>query len=205
MSLLIGLIRHGRPIFPDERPYMLGKTDWPLSERGQWEVCRLAAFLGTLPKPQKIFSSPLSRARQTAEILFPQEEILLEPSLMEVGLGIWDGLSVEEVRRRCASLFDLRGRDLFHFRPEGGESFEDLSKRILPFFEKLVSEETGFCVVVGHAGVFRVFLSHFFEIPFERTFSMRLDYSSLSLVKIANGKVELTALNCFPSPEVIGI
>ena len=64
----IYLIRHGKPEFPDERKYCIGRTDLPLSEEGRTQIRALGeTFAGR--RIEKIYTSPLKRCRESAAIL----------------------------------------------------------------------------------------------------------------------------------------
>ena len=64
----IYLIRHGKPEFPDERKYCIGRTDLPLSEEGRTQIRALGeTFAGR--RIEKIYTSPLKRCRELAAIL----------------------------------------------------------------------------------------------------------------------------------------
>ena len=78
----ISLIRHGQTI-ANERGIYIGRTDYPLSEKGRSE---LAAKLDEFeyPKVQRVYSSPLRRCMETAEILFPYRELLTVSDLQEM-------------------------------------------------------------------------------------------------------------------------
>ena len=61
----IYLIRHGKPEFPDERKYCIGRTDLPLSEEGRTQIRALGeTFAGR--RIEKIYTSPLKRCRESA-------------------------------------------------------------------------------------------------------------------------------------------
>ena len=63
----IYLIRHGKPEFPDEQKYCIGRTDLPLSEEGRTQIRALGeTFAGR--RIEKIYTSPLKRCRESAAI-----------------------------------------------------------------------------------------------------------------------------------------
>ena len=64
----IYLIRHGKPEFPDERKYCIGRTDLPLSEEGRTQIRALGRHLRDA-ELKKIYTSPLKRCRESAAIL----------------------------------------------------------------------------------------------------------------------------------------
>jgi probable phosphoglycerate mutase len=120
------LIRHGRTTYNAERRF-LGRTDVPLDEVGRDEAARLAAAVrGSF---EAIYSSPLLRARQTAEPLAPPDATL-EADLCELDLGELEGLSGPEAMERHAPfLAAFREGDPTDLRVPGGETFGELLRR----------------------------------------------------------------------------
>ena len=107
----IYLIRHGKPEFPDERKYCIGRTDLPLSEEGRTQIRALGeTFAGR--RIEKIYTSPLKRCRESAAIL---QEVIdrsipieVVDGLAEIDMGEWDGHSFDEIREQQCKM--LRGR-----------------------------------------------------------------------------------------------
>ena len=87
------LIRHGLPDFPGGQRMCIGTTDIPMGEAG---LAQAAAMARKLPPVTAVFSSPLTRAVQTAEAIGPDITIL--PGLREIHAGEWDGLTFREIR-----------------------------------------------------------------------------------------------------------
>ena len=108
----IYLIRHGKPEFPDERKYCIGRTDLPLSEEGRTQIRALGeTFAGR--RIEKIYTSPLKRCRESAAIL---QEVIdrsipieVVDGLTEIDMGEWDGHSFDEIREQQCKM--LRGRE----------------------------------------------------------------------------------------------
>ncbi|MBQ9032405.1 MAG: histidine phosphatase family protein [Parasporobacterium sp.] len=87
MELL--LIRHGQTAGNLEKRY-IGKTDEPLCDMGR-EILRHKREAGVFGRdPELVFTSPLLRCVQTAQILFPDAERILIPELAEMDFGIFE-------------------------------------------------------------------------------------------------------------------
>ena len=158
MQSLIYLIRHGDiDTFSPSR--FLGQTDLPLNETGIRQARALHDRLQHI-KFSHVFTSPLQRAAQTAALVSGRaiESVNRIGAFKEINLGAWEGLTVEEVRSQFPGAYEQRGQDLECFRPQGGESFADLSARCYPALLTLVNEYSGPLLVVAHAGVNRVLL-----------------------------------------------
>ncbi|MCP4671278.1 MAG: hypothetical protein GY857_08220, partial [Desulfobacula sp.] len=96
----------------------------------------------------------------------------------------------DEIKKNHSEEFKKRGRQIYHFQPARGESFKDLSKRILPFFNKLKTKSLEFNIrgnktlVVTHAGVIRMLACHILGINPQDMFKTKLDYGQLFVLKI---------------------
>ncbi len=91
----ISMLRHGRTKGNDKGLY-IGKTDLPLTEEGKDELRDLYAAY-EYPRVHRVYSSPLERAVQSAEILFPDTEITIAEDLREMDFGVFEGLPAEEL------------------------------------------------------------------------------------------------------------
>jgi broad specificity phosphatase PhoE len=135
----------------------------PLTELGRQQARRLAQAMAAAPVT-RIYSSPVLRARQTAEILSRAlgAPVEITDALREFDCGIAEGRSDAEawtLSRRVVD--DWLDRGNLSSRIEGGESFEDLQARFLPFVERLVQERRSSpdnLILLGHGGLFSVML-----------------------------------------------
>ncbi|MBU1140702.1 MAG: histidine phosphatase family protein [Proteobacteria bacterium] len=194
-SRLIYLMRHGR--INQSLPHrFVGQLDLPLDDEGIRQARDMHFFLKDI-KFSRIFMSPLRRTVQTAEIIAGSRTIIMQqvPGLAEISLGAWDGLTVDEVRRRFPGEYEKRGQDLAHYRPPEGESFADLAQRSFPAFTELAMENPGPLLVVSHAGVNRVLLSRMQQLPLEDLFLIPQDYCCLNIINLDNGSWHVDAIN----------
>ncbi|MEQ8357499.1 MAG: histidine phosphatase family protein [Kiloniellaceae bacterium] len=144
------LIRHG-PTAWNEDGRIQGRSDPPLSPAGRATVA--AWTLPAAARQARWLSSPLARARQTAEILHGAA-VPDEVRLIETDWGDWEGKILAELRGNLGTeMADNEARGL-DFRPPGGESPRDLQQRILPLLSDL-AQDAGTVVAVTHKGVIR--------------------------------------------------
>jgi broad specificity phosphatase PhoE len=104
-------------------------------------------------------SSPLSRARETMEILrdvlgLPREGYAVEPRLAEQSFGRWEGLTYPEVRALDGLVLVLRDRDKWNFAAPQGESYAHLLIRVREWHASVVGD----IIVAAHGGVARVLM-----------------------------------------------
>lgn len=148
------LVRHGETDANASGTWQ-GSTDSPLNQRGRAQAEALARRLASENHAiAAVYSSPLSRAQQTAEIIASQigsPVVNLEADLQEFNLGDWEGLTYDELRFE-KRLWD-RMRDDPTFTPPGGESAWDFGTRLLYSIRKIASDHPGETViVVSHGG-----------------------------------------------------
>jgi len=142
------LLRHGQSTWNREERVQ-GQRDVPLTDLGRAQAAAQGRILASLDLPDgtTALTSPLIRARETAEIACavvghaPRPD----PRLMEMGFGPWEGLLKSDLQRDHPELRE--GRRLFEVCMEGpGEGFEELRARAAAVLEGL----TGPTVIVSH-------------------------------------------------------
>jgi len=180
------LLRHGDSR-PDAVRRFIGRTDYPLNETGRAQAEWWERKLSHIPFSH-ICCSDRQRAVETARIIGRKQQASLTilPDLREIDLGRWDGEPISEVRQRFPKEYGLRGADLIGYRPPGGESFADLSARVLPAFENTVSKAGNNLLIVGHAGVNRVLLCHLLGMPPANIFRLEQGYGCLNVLEHAS-------------------
>ena len=146
------LIRHGLPDFPEGKGMCIGTTDIPMGERG---LAQAAAMAKKLPPVTAVFSSPLTRAVQTAKAIGMPIAVL--DGLRELNAGAWDGLTFEEIRQRYPRLYAARGRDLTLPLP-GAEDHAAGLARFSAAMEAAARAAPGDFAVVAHGGIIARFL-----------------------------------------------
>jgi probable phosphoglycerate mutase len=147
------LVRHGETDWNRERRWQ-GHADRPLNETGRGQARELAAQLEQDP-PEAIYSSDLSRARETAEIVGRRlgVPVALDERLREVDVGEWSGLTMSEIEARYP--------DGARRRLEGGtgwaagESYEAMGQRVLAALREIAGRHDGRVLVVTHGGAMR--------------------------------------------------
>ncbi|MCX6055285.1 MAG: histidine phosphatase family protein [Chloroflexi bacterium] len=124
------LVRHGQTDWNVARRYQ-GHTDIPLNQVGTQQAQNLAEKLAA-DTFDAIFSSDLSRAVQTAEILGNRLHVMvcIDPRLREINHGIWEGMSLDEVKKKYADDFVRGAQDPTSIRAQGGESILEVAKRM---------------------------------------------------------------------------
>lgn len=183
MSKLL-LVRHGRTkLHQDDRFW--GKTDVALSEIGIRQAENLRDRLAS-EKIQAIYTSKLSRARITADIIGSRHEAAVTActELAEANFGYVEGLTFREVQRLHPKLAD--DLNSWSARPKfpGGESIDDLDTRVQSFLNRLKKhrqKET--LLIVAHGGTLQLMICHLLGIDMKHWRKLRLSQGSLSIIE----------------------
>ncbi len=157
----ISILRHGRTE-ANENGIYIGKTDLPLSEKGREELVEKYE-LHEYPKVQKVYSSPLERAVQSAEILFPDRELVVVDDLREMDFGVFEGLSVHDLVELDSYKKWLKGG--LDNAPPNGESLREMMVRCFTSLNMIILDMMNAGVthagVVTHSGILMNMMSCF--------------------------------------------
>jgi probable phosphoglycerate mutase len=160
MTTRLYLVRHGATPLTTENRFS-GAEGVPLSDEGRAQVEHLAIRLAK-DRISAVYSSPLDRARETAEILAEPHQLkpIFLDGLREISHGHWEGLTRTEVESRYPGEYAAWEEDPFTFAPEGGESGISVLSRALPAVREIVVRHRDEDVlVVSHKATLRLILS----------------------------------------------
>ncbi len=158
---MIYLLRHGETVWNREGRAQ-GRGDSPLTWRG---IGHARAYAESLVREiedvreVRLYTSPLYRARQTAQIVADRLGIeaashTVSPLLAELDCGDWEGMTAEEMRADDPDRFEVRSRDPWSGSPPGGESRAEVHRRAAEWLEATPRGER--TIVVAHGIVSRV-------------------------------------------------
>lgn len=183
------LLRHACPEEPGQERLCLGqKLDVPLSSQGKRECRELARRLSGLTF-ERVYVSPLRRARETAELLCPGKEQIVVPELTEVSGGVWDGMRFCDIYRLYPEYFvcaETGGKT-----PPGGESDEEALLRGLQGFDRIFAGG-GRALAVTHSGLGRILLCHWMGLPLWQKRSIAFPYAGGYILTVQDGRVAVT-------------
>ena len=151
MSRLI-LVRHGESSGNRDRIFATSPHDLPLTELGYRQAHEAARRIAELFRPELVVTSSYLRASETARIIagalgLPLE---IEPDLHEREFGTLRGRSYDSFLAEP----DYDPQRPWAWKPEGGESYEEVQTRVSPVLDRLAAAHTGReVVVVSHGGV----------------------------------------------------
>lgn len=185
------LVRHGQTA-ENARGLLLGRQDPPLSEIGR----RQAAALGRMISPARVVSSPLRRARQTAEAF--GEPVVVDERWIEYDYGELDGCRPEDVPEDVWA----RWRADASFVPPGGESLIALGDRVRSACEELSAEAAEHdVVVVSHVSPIKAAIAWALAVDDNVAWRMFVRDASITRVAIAEHSPVLLSFNETPSVD----
>ncbi|MDD9910665.1 MAG: histidine phosphatase family protein [Ahrensia sp.] len=157
------LVRHGQTDWNAQHRFQ-GQRDIPINATGRGQARRSGETLKSIlddPTALDYVASPLSRARETMEIIrqvlgLPTVGYRTDGRLKEVSYGAWEGYTTHEVKDLIPKERRRRKNDKYNFIPPQGESYAMLLARVLSWLP-YVERDT---VVVAHGGVIRVLMHH---------------------------------------------
>ena len=148
------LIRHGLTQGNLDGRYIGSGTDLPLCEEGRAQLAQLRARFA-YPAAEVVFTSPLLRATQTAELLYPGVRTLPLQDLREMAFGVFENRPITELAAdpAFAAWMDPASQTV----PEGAESREAFAHRtdgmLMKLFEFMIKSQIHEAACVTHGGV----------------------------------------------------
>jgi broad specificity phosphatase PhoE len=183
MSRLL-LARHGQSVSNAVRRFQ-GVQDVALSELGARQAEALGRAIRRLPIAA-VYTSPLERARRTAEIAAAGLGVPLTPvdDLRELSLGEWEGCTVEEIRALPGDPYEQWVRDPVACLPPGGEPLPEVQARVVSAMADIAAAHPNGqqVLVVCHGGVISAYLAHCLGLPLSSIWRLTLSNGSITEV-----------------------
>jgi ribose 5-phosphate isomerase len=167
------LARHGETEWTVARRHT-GRTDLPLTPTGERQARALGLQLAGVSF-DRVLSSPLDRALTTAHLAGFGDRVEPSDALLEMDYGQYEGLTTPEIRAR------RQGWDLFRDGCPGGETVEDVAKRVRPLLE-LLAHGDGNALLFGHGHNLRVLAATFLGLEPATARHLALDTGSISVL-----------------------
>lgn len=172
---MLYLVRHGRTLVNAENR-LQGRIDHPLDEVGRRQSIEIA---GALRNIDRVISSPLLRAMETAEAF--NQKIDVEPRFIELDYGDFDGIPQNEVSEEVWKNW----RSDINYRPPNGESLAELNSRVCQALNELVDEARELnIVVVSHVSPIKAAIAWAVGIEVSSSWRMLLDRGSISRIDV---------------------
>jgi broad specificity phosphatase PhoE len=191
------VMRHGETEWNKESRVM-GRSDIPLSDAGRRQSERAAAVLAHF-SVDRIVSSPLVRAKETADIVSRHldVDVQTDEQLQEVEFGSWQGMTYREIR--ADPRYGEFLKDPVNNRTPGGENIADVQSRGLAAIAAAKPGER--VLFVSHGDIIRAAISYFLDVPLRQFRRIRVDNCGLTAIAVADGRPEVKFVNMLADPE----
>jgi len=190
------LIRHGQTDWNKEEIFR-GRADVPLNDHGRDEAQALARYLEDV-NVDACFSSPLSRARETAEIVADPHsiEVNIDEGFIDVDYGEWQGSPAAKVREKYAETYQRWIERPHHIKFPGGESLSAVRKRALASLDVIrVGYPDATVFVVAHRVVTKVVLCAVLGLGNAAFWRIRQDNCAFNIIEYSPNGAVVRAMN----------
>lgn len=161
------LLRHGETDY-NRRKALQGQLDQPLNETGRQQAREAARQLAGIRFDQ-VYVSPLGRTRETAALAtgLPPEQLTLEPAIIEISFGPWEGRITDELGAAFAPFF---ADPPAYQPPEGGETLLHLMDRVGGFLDRVSREHAGeqAILAVSHGAAIHAMIAAALRLPLDQ-------------------------------------
>jgi broad specificity phosphatase PhoE len=192
----IYLVRHGQTAWNKEEIFR-GRTDVPLDETGLKEAALAAEYFRGM-EIEAIYSSPLSRAWQTAEkigwVLGLETNPL--PGINDMSFGEWEGRSLRDVEKKDAERYRIWKEAPHRLRIPGGETLDEVRLRATAALEEVIRSHAGNTVVlVSHRVVNKVLICAILGLDNSHFWQIGQDTTAINLIQHRNDGFVLSLMN----------
>lgn len=189
------IIRHGETKWNIEEIFR-GRNDIPLNEVGLKQAQLLAEYFKD-KKIDRIFSSPLLRAIQTAQPLSitTKNSVEVIEEFTDINFGIWEGLTLKEVEKNFPDDFSIWVNSPEKLKVRDGETLEAVRNRIARGIDKILSDENECVAIVTHRVICKIMVLFLLNIGNEYFWAMKFDPASITLLERTNNQFMLVFSN----------
>jgi len=192
----IYLVRHGQTAWNKEEIFR-GRTDIPLDETGLKQA-ELAGEYFKAMVIQGVYSSPLSRAWQTAERIAKFCHLQVQPleGTIDMSFGNWEGHALKEIERIDPETYRQWREEPHLAKLPGGESLDDVRFRAMAALEWVIKKHPeGSVVLISHRVVNKVLICGILGIDNSHFWQIAQDTAAINLIQYKRGRYVLSSMN----------
>lgn len=192
----IYLIRHGQTDWNKDKIFR-GRADVPLNEHGRREAEALARHLESV-RVTACYSSPLSRAVETAEIASRSHSLRvnLDAGIIDIDYGEWQGLAEAAVRKQFAETYRQWHEAPHRVKFPGGESLAAVRRRARGSLNRIRSDNPGGTVfVVAHRVVTKVVMCAALRLTNAAFWRIRQDNCAFNIIELSEDGAAVVSMN----------
>jgi len=194
-STLVLLVRHG--LTPTTGVKLPGRArGLHLSDEGRRQAEAAAARIAKVAKVIAIYSSPLERARETAQIIAKARNmaVRIERGLLELDIGRWTGMALKDAGSKPE--WKAVQQHPSGFRFEGGESFTEMQTRVTGAIARLCARHPGRIVVaVSHADPIKAATAHALGTPLDLFQRIVIGTASITAIAYSASNAAVLTVN----------
>ncbi len=195
------LVRHGQTA-PNAAGLIQGQTDPELTAQGRQQAAALAPAL-PVETATAVISSPLRRARQTAEALGGGRTFTIDPRWIEIAYGEFEGGDIADVRPTLWANWEA---DPTWAPPGGGESLAAVAERVASACDELAAATAaGDVIVVTHVNPIKLAVTWALGTPPQASGRMFVQLASITTIEVSPaGHPVLLGFSALPAPGTGG-
>jgi len=192
----IYLVRHGQTAWNKEEIFR-GRTDVPLDETGLKQAELVSEYFKGM-EIDAIYSSPLSRALQTAQKIAQFNDLKVHPlpGIIDMSFGKWEGRPHQEIREKDSKTYRQWVEEPHLVRLPGGEGLDDVRVRAMAALEEVMRkhpEKT--LVLVSHRVICKVLICAILNLDNSHFWQITQDTTAINLIQYRKGKYILSLMN----------
>ncbi|MBN2233456.1 MAG: histidine phosphatase family protein [Deltaproteobacteria bacterium] len=197
------LLRHGQTVNTVDGNYRYnGHIDVLTTPEAEALMARRARQLAPFSVTHA-YSSDLTRSSSGAAIIARELGIPHAASAMlrEFGMGRWEGLTFNEVRRQYPEDVERKFADFINYRIPGSETIGEIQQRVFPALDDIVRRHRGeVIVIVAHGGVNMLILCRALGLPLENIFRLKQDFCCINRIDYHPDGCRVALMNA-PCPQ----
>jgi phosphoserine phosphatase len=191
----IFIVRHGETEWNTEEIFR-GTKDIPLNGVGIDQAERTGDYFID-KRIENIFSSPLSRAHQTAEAISrsTKKAIATVDGFTDINFGEWEGRTVKDVELLYPQAMATWREHPQRLRVSGGETLSQVKKRAAKALGSILPEAGENIVIVTHRVLCKILMLHFLKVSNQHFWEIKFDPAGISLVVLRDGTCVVGFMN----------
>ena len=190
-------LRHGQATNNTER-VLAGRTEGiPLTDTGIKQAEHTAQLLEHM-NISKIYSSPIQRAKHTAEIVGKHNslDVSIDDRLIELDMGKFTGMAYDDIFNSHGNVFMKFYNGELEIAHNGVETFSDVKKRVLGIVDHVIEKHPDENVVlVTHMDPIKAMLSTIVDLSPTNLYELIIANASLNIFRESNRKLSISGLN----------
>ena len=198
----ITYIAHGSTIFSENHKLNYGLEYPPINKNGEQQILDIIEFIKIRGvKNDKIISGPALCTVQSAELLSEElkKDFKIDETLLPRNYGDWDGLTLEQVKKRYPEFENRTAVSMFLETPENGEDLDSFNERVMKSVANIVQENSGKrLLVVTHPAIIRSAVCSALKIPKDAQYNIYIKTGSATQLSYFEDGVCLKYSNYVP-------